>query len=90
MYSVFEIHEPDAPFYGVTPEKPERTLHQRLAGNIRLLRVMRGWSQEALALEAGLERSYVGAVERAERNPTLASMEKLAGALGVSVRELLS
>ena len=47
---------------------------------------MRGWSQEVLAQEAGLERTYVGAVER---NLTLASMEKLAGALGVEVRELL-
>jgi len=53
------------------------------------LRVMRGWSQEVLALEAGLDRTYVGAVERGERNPTLASMGKLAGALGVEVRELL-
>jgi len=50
---------------------------------------MRGWSQEVLAQEAGLERTYVGAVERAERNLTLASMDKLAGALGVEVRELL-
>jgi transcriptional regulator with XRE-family HTH domain len=50
---------------------------------------MRGWSQETLAQDAGLERTYVGAVERAERNLTLAGMEKLAGALGVEVRELL-
>lgn len=47
-----------------------------LARNVRLLRVMRGWSQEA-----GLDRTYVGAAERGERNPTLASVERLAGAL---------
>jgi DNA-binding XRE family transcriptional regulator len=52
-----------------------------LARNVRLLRVMRGWSQEVLALEAGLDRTYVGAAERGERNPTLASVERLAGAL---------
>ena len=89
MYALFEVREPDPPYYAITPHKPEATLRERLARNVRLLRVMRGWSQEVLALEAGLERTYVGAVERAERNLTLASMEKLAGALGVEVRELL-
>ena len=89
MYALFEVREPDPPFYGTTLHKPEATLRERLARNVRLLRVMRGWSQEVLALEAGLDRSYVGAVERAERNLTLASMERLAGALGVEVRELL-
>ena len=90
MYSIFEIREPDLPYYGITPVKPGTTLRERLARNVRLLRVMRGWSQEVLALEAGLDRSYVGAVERAERNLTLSSMEKLAQALGVEVRELVS
>ena len=90
MYSIFEIREPDPPYYGDTPVKPDTTLRERLARNVRLLRVMRGWSQEVLALEAGLDRSYVGAVERAERNLTLSSMEKLAEALGVEVRELVS
>ena len=89
MYALFEIREPDPPYYGIIPHKPEATLRERLARNVRLLRVMRGWSQEVLALEAGLDRTYVGAVERGERNLTLASMEKLAGALGVEVRELL-
>ena len=89
MYALFKVREPDPPFYGITPHKPEAPLRERLARNVRLLRVMRGWSQEVLALEAGLDRTYVGAVERAERNLTLASMEKLAGALGVEVRELL-
>ena len=89
MYALFEVREPDPPYYGITPHKPEATLRERLARNVRLLRVMRGWSQEVLAQQAGLERTYVGAVERAERNLTLASMEKLAGALGVEVGELL-
>ena len=90
MYPTFEIREPDPPYYGVTSVKPDATLRERLARNVRLLRVMRGWSQEVLALEAGLDRTYVGAVERAERNLTLSSMEKLAEALGVEVRELVS
>ena len=89
MYALCEVREPDPPYYGITPHKSEATLRERLARNVRLLRVMRGWSQEVLAQEAGLERTYVGAVERAERNLTLASMEKLARALGVEVGELL-
>ena len=90
MYSIFEIREPDPPYYGVMPVKPGTTLRERLARNVRLLRVMRGWSQEVLAQEAGLDRSYVGAVERAERNLTLSSMEKLVEALGVEVKALLA
>ncbi|MGI9321567.1 MAG: helix-turn-helix domain-containing protein [Thiogranum sp.] len=90
MYSIFEICEPDPPYYGVTPVKPDTTLRERLARNVRLLRVMRGWSQEVLALEARLDRTYVGAVERAERNLTLSSMEKLAKALDVEVKALLA
>jgi ribosome-binding protein aMBF1 (putative translation factor) len=50
---------------------------------------MRGWSPEALALAAGLDRTCVGSLERAEGNPSLANVEKLADALGVEVRELL-
>ena len=88
MYSLYEVHEPDPPYYSIPPENSETSLRQRLARNIRLLRTVRGWSQEALAQKAGLDRTYVGAVERAERNLTLASIEKLAGALGVEVREL--
>jgi transcriptional regulator with XRE-family HTH domain len=61
-----------------------------LAKNTRLLRVMRGWSQERLALEAGLDRSFVGAIERAERNLTLATAEKIANAFNLSVAELLT
>ncbi len=88
MYSLYEVREPDPPYYGIPPENSETSLRQRLARNIRLLRTARRWSQEALAQKAGLDRTYVGAVERAERNLTLASIEKLAEALGVEVREL--
>ncbi len=49
-----------------------------------------GWSQETLALDAGLDRTFVGAIERAERNITLASAEKIANAFGMTVADLLT
>ncbi len=47
-------------------------------------------SQEELAEKCGLHRTYVGSVERCERNVTLSTLELLASVLGVSVPELLS
>jgi transcriptional regulator with XRE-family HTH domain len=60
-----------------------------LAANIRSLRESAGISQEQLGRRAGLHRTYVGGVERGERNVTLSTLEKLAGALGCSVIDLL-
>ena len=61
-----------------------------LAENLRSLRRVKGISQEGLAELCGLHRTYVGSVERCERNITLSSLEVLAQALGVSVPELLT
>jgi transcriptional regulator with XRE-family HTH domain len=63
--------------------------HKILADNMRRLRAERGWSQEKLAEESGLHRTYIGAVERLERNPSLTSMFKIAGALSVATWELI-
>jgi len=60
-----------------------------IAANLRRLRAKRGLSQEALADRAGIHRTYVGSVERAERNISIDNVCRLAGALGVDVRELL-
>jgi transcriptional regulator with XRE-family HTH domain len=59
------------------------------AYQIRLLRVEKGWSQERLALECGLDRTYVSAVERSTWNIALGNIERLALALGVEVWTLL-
>ncbi|MGD8854450.1 MAG: helix-turn-helix transcriptional regulator [Gammaproteobacteria bacterium] len=80
------VREPDPPSYGKSPSETAR----RLGMTVRLLRLSRGWSQETLAELAGLDRTFIGAVERAERNITLASAEKLANAFDMTVAELLS
>jgi transcriptional regulator with XRE-family HTH domain len=59
------------------------------AHNLRIARASRGWSQEDLADRAGLHRTYVGAIERGERNITLATLERLATALGLEITDLL-
>ncbi|MFN2588542.1 MAG: helix-turn-helix domain-containing protein [Actinomycetota bacterium] len=57
---------------------------------IRKERESQGLSQEALGDAARLDRRYVSGLERATRNPTLASMEKLAKALGVPLSKLVA
>lgn len=60
------------------------------AKNLKVFRQMKKISQEELADIAELHRTYVSSVERGERNISIDNMEKLAKALGVDVRELLS
>jgi len=57
---------------------------------VRLLRINRGWSQEVLAELSGLNRSYIGAVERAEHNIGLDNMERISRALEINIHELLT
>lgn len=64
-------------------------IRERLAKNLRLLRQVKGWSQEGFAEEAGLHRTYVSDLERGARNPTILVVDKLATALGVTPGQLL-
>ena len=63
---------------------------KRFGARVRELRVARGLSQEELAQKAELHRTYVGGIERGERNISLVNIEKLAIALDVSVESLMS
>lgn len=72
------------------PKDLERRLTRILAENIRAYRKSHQVSQEELADMCNLHRTYIGSVERAERNVTLKTLETLASALGVSVPELLT
>jgi transcriptional regulator with XRE-family HTH domain len=70
----------------------ERARHRLLVdfgARVRELRVHAGLSQEALALQAGLDRSYVGQVERGERNITLINIHKLARAISRDASDLV-
>ena len=70
--------------------KPSEDLTRILAANVRGFRHDKKLSQEELADLCGLHRTYVGSVERGERNATLSTLETLAAALDVSVIDLLS
>ncbi len=61
---------------------------RRFGGVLRELRTERGVSQERLAELAGVDRNYIGQIERAERNPAVVNVVKIAKALGVAPSEL--
>ena len=58
-----------------------------IAWNLRRLRVAAGLSQEALAVDANVDRSYVSRLERGLENPTVGVLERIAGALGSELVE---
>lgn len=73
-----------------TEEAGRRRARRLLARRLRLLRALRGWTQEGLAAESDLHRTYVSSIERGRRNVGLDNLERLAQALGVSIGDLFS
>lgn len=65
-------------------------LRQVLAENVRRYRARVGTSQDNFAMECGVHRTYVGQVERCERNVTLGTLELFAKAMKVTVPQLLT
>jgi transcriptional regulator with XRE-family HTH domain len=68
--------------------KREDAIKVAFGQRVRDLRTEKGLSQEALALACGLDRTYVGGIERGERNVSLVNIEKIAQALGIPLSEL--
>lgn len=64
-------------------------LNRVLAANLRRLRTKLGLSQEKFAERCGLHRTYIGAIERGERNVTLKTLGHIAESLGVTPLDLL-
>ncbi|MDO7905350.1 helix-turn-helix transcriptional regulator [Paenibacillus sp. JX-17] len=63
---------------------------ESIGENIRFSRLKKGFSQEQLALNAGVNTSYIGQIERGEKNPTLKTLDKISSALGITLIDLLS
>ncbi len=61
----------------------------RFGQRVRELRKEQGYSQEGFAYECELDRTYVGGIERGERNVALRNIERIAETLGITVAELM-
>ena len=70
-------------------QKNSILLRQIFANNVRNFRKEKGLSQESLADLCNIHRTYIGSIERAERNVSIDNMEKIANALEVNIKELL-
>ncbi|HIE24949.1 MAG TPA: XRE family transcriptional regulator [Anaerolineales bacterium] len=66
-----------------------REILQKFGQKVRSERLAQNLSQEELAIKAGVHRTYIGMIERAEKNITLLNIEKISNALGISVSKLL-
>jgi len=66
----------------------ESNILKKFGKNVRQIRKQKGFSQEELAFRANLHRTYIGMIERAEKNITLINIEKIANALEVNIKEL--
>ncbi len=65
-------------------------IQKQFGKRIRHLRLQQGISQEGLAFKAKMHRTYMGGIERGERNPSLKNIEAISKALGISLKELFS
>ena len=72
------------------PADAAPSLRLTFARNIRLVRIDAGMSQERMAAEAGLDRAFVGTLERGQRNVSIDNIELIAKAIGVTAHELMN
>ena len=66
------------------------TIQTEFGERVRNLRQAKGLSQEELAFKSGMHRTYLGGIERGERNPALKNIAAIAKALDITLRELFS
>ena len=64
------------------------TIEKQLGLRIKYLRGLKHWSQEDLALEAGINKNYISDLERGRRNPTVKILDKICNALGINLEVL--
>ena len=64
-------------------------IRRQVGRNLKRIRKERGWSQEELAFESGLHRTYISGIERGARNPTILILARLADTLRVAVDEIV-
>jgi DNA-binding XRE family transcriptional regulator len=76
-------------FIAVMGKKQDARIQKQFGQRVRELRKQKDLSQEGLALACDLDRTYIGGVERGERNISLLNFHKIAEALGVSAKDLL-
>jgi len=67
----------------------KRKILRQFGNKVKKLRKAKGWTQDELAKRTGLHRTYIGSIERSERNVSLINIEKIAKALGVIPKNLL-
>lgn len=68
--------------------KQDESIKVAFGRRVREMRLEKGLSQEGLALACDLDRTYIGGIERGERNVSLVNIQKIAAALHVPVRDL--
>jgi len=68
----------------------EKEIERQFGKRVRELRLAAGLSQEQLAFKVGVHRTYLGGIERGERNPSLRNIAAIAVALDITLRELFA
>lgn len=74
----------------VVMSKRRDPLLRALGARVRQLRDAKGWTQEALAARAGLDRSYIAGIEAGLRNPSAKALARIAKGLGVNLASVVS
>ena len=63
-------------------------IKKKFGNKVKLLRIEKGWSQEKLALNAELDRTYIPSIEKGERNISITVIEKIAKAFNIKIKNL--